>query len=94
MQDKPGMLPEGLLFLFVLQCIVSFFACPDPDHVLDIVNKYLAVACVSGVQGFFHRVDNGIHGYLAYDDVDLDLGKEPRFPGAPRKYSVCPFCMP
>ena len=79
MQDKPGMLPEGLLFLFVLQCIVSFFARPDPYDVLDIVNKYLAVARMSSVQGFLHRVDDSLDGDPAHDDVDLDLGKEPRF---------------
>lgn len=79
MQDKPGMLPEGSLFLFILQCIVSFFARPDPYDVLDIVNEYLAVARMSSVQGFLHRVDDSLDGDPAHDDVDLDLGKEPRF---------------
>lgn len=79
MKDKPVMLPEGSLFLFILQCIISFFACPDPYDVLDIVNEYFTVAGMPGIQGFLYRVDNGIDWYLAYDDVDLDLGKEPRF---------------
>src|SRR5690606_11419362 len=71
----PGRLP----FFFILQCIVSFFARPDPYDVLDIVNEYLAVARMSSVQGFRHRGDASLDGDPAHDDVGLDLGKEPRF---------------
>ena len=62
--------------LFVLQSGIAFFAGANLDDILDVVDKDLAVADVSGVQGLLGGRDSVCHGNLADDRFHLDLGKQ------------------
>ena len=62
-----------LLLLTVLQSVKAFFARSDLYNVLNIVDKYLAVADVTCIKSLFGGLYNASDRHLADYDIDLHL---------------------
>ena len=62
----------------VLKRVIALLARANLNDVLNIVDKNLAVAYMSGIKRFLRRLDNGADGNLAYDHLYLHLGQKAR----------------
>jgi len=68
-----------IVLFYVLKSVVTLFAGANLDDVLHIVDEYLAVADVAGVQHLFRRLDHISDRNLADHYVNLHLWQQSGF---------------
>ena len=62
----------------ILQRVISVLAGADLEDVFDIVNEYLAVAEITGIERALCRRYNIFDRHLADNDLDLDFREQLR----------------